>query len=124
MAVFAQGQTNVFKHREGLKQAPVLKHDTTSLAQGQGLVVGKIFQIEAEHAQGACAGALQQDHFAQQRRFAGTTAADQGKYFAMAYLQRDVGMNDMLAKAGCQLADLDDRLSGLQLRLHVRGPAH
>jgi hypothetical protein len=42
-------------------------------------IVTDVQQVDAEHPDGARVRALQQDHFAQQRRFAGAAATDQAK---------------------------------------------
>jgi hypothetical protein len=67
--------------------------------------------------------ALQQDHFAQQRRLARAAAADQREDLGTAHLQVDFRMHHMLAEARRHLAQFDDHFGGRRCALHLRGPA-
>jgi hypothetical protein len=133
LGVLAQGQADIFSHRKRAEQAAMLEHHTPALAQLERAVFAEILQVDAEHADRARVRALQQDHLAQQRRFAGTAAADQRKNLAAAHFEIQGGMHHMVAEARRYLADLDHRAvvvcgvvvrrERMHLALHVRGPA-
>ena len=70
---------------------------------------------------------MQQDHFAQQRRFARTTAADDGENLGTAHLQIQLPMHHVRAKPGLDVTQVDDDLAVCGGRsgavAHVTGPA-
>ena len=120
VGMFAQRQADIFLDRQRAEQATMLEHDAPALAQGKRLIVSELVEVHAEHPDSAGVRALQQDHLAQQGRFAGAAATDQREYFRPAHLEIEFFMHDMLAIARRYLADLDHR----RVVLHVRGPAH
>jgi hypothetical protein len=115
--VLAQRQANVFAHIERAEQAAVLEHHTEARTQALGFGFVQPQQVDAEDADRARVGAVQQDHLAQQRGLARAAAAHQGEDLAALDLELDVLVHHVLAEARGEVADLDDRVGGG----HVRG---
>ena len=109
LGVLAQRQADVLRHRQRAEQAAMLEHHAPALAQRERFVVAELVQVDAEHPDRARVRALQQDHFAQQRRLAGAAAADQREDLGAAHLEVESGVHDVVAEARRHLADLDDR---------------
>ncbi|MNL52976.1 hypothetical protein D3C87_1761920 [compost metagenome] len=120
--MLTQRQTHVFPGGQGAEQAATLKHDAPALAQGKGVGVFDVGEIDPEHPDRARLGLLKQDDLPKQGRLARSRAADQREDLAVVDHQIDPVMDHMLAKARHQLADDDGRGDTAIWRLHLRDP--
>lgn len=124
VAMFAQGQTNVFQHRQRTKQPALLKQHAKTLPQCQGSVIGDVGQIHAQHLDTARIRDLQQNHLAQQGGFARATAANHRKNLGPAYFQLNPIVHHVGAKTGLHLVHLQHGMRGVGWVGHVTNPAH
>jgi len=116
--VLAQRQADIIVYRKRAEQAAMLEHHPPALAQREGFFLSERLEVCAEHSNRAGVRALQQDHFAQQRRFARAAAANQREYLRAAHFEVEFGMHDTVAEARRHLADLDDRFVRMR-DLHI-----
>ena len=122
IGMLAQRQPDVFAHVQGAEQAAVLEHDSQAPAQVEHRLLVERLNVGPEHPDRAGVRAVQQDHFAQQRRFAGAAAADEREDLRAAHLEIEAGMHHMSAEARRQVADFDDHGVVVCVTRHVRDP--
>ena len=94
------------------------------LSQGQSRCVVYVFKGRAEHPDRPLGGLLQQNHLAQQRGLARTTAANHRKYLGTAHRQVHTLVHHMIAKTRHHLIHLYDCFSGVGCAVHVTGPEY
>ena len=121
--VFAQGQTDVFQHRERAEQSTMLEHHAPAPTQCQRVLLTQCAKFLAEYTDHARVRPVQHDHFAQQRGFTRTAAADDRDDFLALHRQVNALVHDMGPETRRHAAQFQHGFGDVGRRCHVTNPA-
>jgi hypothetical protein len=105
---FAKRHLHVLGDGQGREERGALEQDSPALADRLQRGIVAVEHRLAEHPHLALVGLLQADDRAHQHRLAGSRAADHAEYLALAHVEVEALVDDLLAEAVAEALHLDD----------------